>query len=209
MYNFKICGITNNEIAQLLDNLKCDMIGFCCVETSPRYINAKQAHDIAKNLKFSKSVILYQNEKIEKVISDLKNYKFDYVQFHGDECENYIQKVKQNIDIGVIKSISVSTKNCLNKIKIYDGIVDILLFDTKLTGNLNNGGHGVNFDWSLVYNVNTKSAKMIAGGLNIFNIENCKDKSNINFFDLSSGVEKTKGIKDKSLIEELFYKYKV
>lgn len=208
MFNFKICGVTNMEIANLLDNNKCDMVGFCCVESSPRHINAYDAYVISKSLEYSKSVILYQNEKLETVVSDLQKYPFDYVQLHGDESVEYIKSLKNSVNIKVIKAISVEDKDSLKVLKDYDGVADILLFDTKINSGSNNGGHGVNFDWSLVYNIDTNSTKMIAGGLNINNIDKCYESSNINFFDLSSGVEKTKGIKDKNMIENLLLKYK-
>ena len=74
-----------------------------------------------------------------------------------------------------------------------------MLFDTKTKEH---GGSGQVFDWSLMKNYNTKLPYFLSGGLNIGNIL-AATALNCNYFDLSSGIELQKGVKDRKKIAEI------
>ena len=46
----KICGITNSEQAQAIASLGAQALGFICVASSPRYVEAAQIKEIVKGL---------------------------------------------------------------------------------------------------------------------------------------------------------------
>ena len=72
--------------------------------------------------------------------------------------------------------------------------VDYWLFDT-FDKNLH-GGTGRTFDWSLLSDISNRDKIIISGGLSEDNIIDAIKKTEANFFDICSGVEKSPGIKD-------------
>ena len=78
----------------------------------------------------------------------------------------------------------------------------MILFDSKTSLGIS-GGTGTSFDWNLLKNLKLKKKWMLAGGLNINNIENALSITKAPVIDVSSGVEKKKGIKCEKKIKNL------
>ena len=120
----KICGIKNiNTLKCCIEN-KIDFFGLLFFKNSPRNIEVKQA---LKLLNYSKnkptsSVGVFVNEKIDDLNSLLKILKINYIQLHGNENNDYINSIKKNNKIKVIKSISIKNENDLKKISTYKNI---------------------------------------------------------------------------------------
>ena len=111
------------------------------------------------------------------------------------------------MDVKIIKSISISDKNDLNKINKYES-VDYFLFDYKpLKGELP-GGNSKSFDWNILKNLKTKKQWFLSGGINTNNIKQIIKDVNPYGVDLSSGVEKELGIKDNHIINNFIGKLK-
>ena len=58
------------------------------------------------------------------------------------------------------------------------------------------GGTGRTFDWSLLSDISNRDKIIISGGLSEDNIIDAAKKTEANFFDICSGVEKSPGRKD-------------
>ena len=107
----------------------------------------------------------------------------------------------------IIKSISISNKNDLNKINKYKS-VDYFLFDYKPMKNELPGGNAKSFDWNILKNLKTDKPWFLSGGININNIQQILNDINPFGIDLSSGVEKELGIKDNHIINNFIEKLK-
>ena len=70
------------------------------------------------------------------------------------------------------------------------------------------GGTGITFNWDIISEISLKKNFFLSGGLNIDNIERAILMKKTNYFDVSSGVENSEGIKDKRLITEFINKAK-
>ena len=196
----KICGITNKNIANKAIEYGADAIGFVFAK-SKREINVDEALDIIKSLK--KDVLkigVFVNSPINLVNEYVESLKLDIVQLHGDESPEYCKKIKAN----VIKAISIKEKNDVKKVYDYKNLYGYL-FDRK--GEVYKGGEGKTFNWSFLDPLNEDIRKklILAGGLNINNIEKAIYDVKPFMIDVSSGVEKN-GIKDESLIKEFIEK---
>ena len=202
----KICGIKNTDTLLCCENNKIKFFGMIFYPKSPRNISFKNAsilQKISKSLNIN-GVGVFVNKNINELEEIIENLKLRFVQLHGSEDEEYIKVIKK-IDVKIIKSISVSDKNDLNKIHKYKS-VDYFLFDYKPLKNELPGGNSKTFDWSILKNLNTDKPWFLSGGINTSNIQQILKEVNPLGIDLSSGVEKELGIKDNDIINKFIGK---
>jgi len=65
------------------------------------------------------------------------------------------------------------------------------------------GGTGKTFNWLNLKNIKNKSRIILSGGLNEANIMKAINETNIEFFDICSGVEESPGIKNIKKLETI------
>ena len=89
------------------------------------------------------------------------------------------------------------------KVKEISEYVDVLLLDTKIGDKI--GGTGKTHDWAIDLKIKDITDKpiMLSGGINIENIAKAVEKVKPNAIDVSSGVEKSPGIKDKDKVKKI------
>ena len=136
-----------------------------------------------------------------------KKIKPDYIQLHGNEDPNRCMDIKKKFNIPIIKGVNVKNKlNLMQSTSDFEDICDILLLDAP--SEALPGGNGKKFDWDILKDFKSKKKWMLAGGLNIENIEKAIDITKAPAIDISSGLEIRKGIKDPKLIEDFIIKCK-
>ena len=202
----KICGIQNKDTLLCCEKNKVNFFGMIFYKKSPRNIsfeNASILQKISEDLNIN-GVGVFVNKDIDELEEIIKNLKLKFIQLHGSEDEQYIKTIKK-MDVKIIKSVSISNKDDLNKIDKYKS-VDYFLFDYKpLKGDLP-GGNSKSFDWNILKNLETKKQWFLSGGINTNNIKQIIDDINPFGVDLSSGVEKELGIKDNHIINNFIGK---
>ena len=202
---FKICGLKEKDSLICCEANKVDFFGLVFYEKSPRNINhnkAKQLVEFSKNLSI-KPVGVFVNHKISDLKNIIRLLNLKYIQLHGEENQSYINEIKKEFKLKIIKKISIKNQSDLNKINDIENI-DFLLFDYKPKSNELPGGNSKSFDWSLLKGVTIKLPWFISGGINESNIKNIQKTINPNGIDLSSGVERSLGIKSNKKINNLF-----
>jgi len=204
----KICGIKDKDTLLCCERNKVNFFGMIFYKKSPRNILFKDANilqNISVNLNIN-GVGVFVNNNIKELEEIIKNLKLQYVQLHGAEDEEYIKTLKK-IDIKIIKSISISNKNDLNKINKYKS-ADYFLFDYKPLQSELPGGNAKSFDWNILKYLETDKPWFLSGGINMNNIDQITNDINPFGVDLSSGVEKELGIKDNRIINNFIGKLK-
>ena len=202
---FKICGLKERDSLICCEANKVDFFGLVFYEKSPRNINhnkAKQLVEFSKNLSI-KPVGVFVNHKISDLKNIIRLLNLKYIQLHGEENQSYINEIKKEFKLKIIKKISIKNQSDLNKINDIENI-DYLLFDYKPKSNELPGGNSKSFDWSLLKKVTIKLPWFVSGGINESNIKNIQKTINPNGIDLSSGVERSLGIKSNKKINNLF-----
>ena len=202
---FKICGLREKESLICCEANKVDFFGLVFYEKSPRNINhnkAKQLVEFSKNLSI-KPVGVFVNHKISDLKNIIRLLNLKYIQLHGEENQSYINEIKKEFKLKIIKKISIKNQSDLNKINDIENI-DYLLFDYKPKSNELPGGNSKSFDWSLLKKVTIKLPWFVSGGINESNIKNIQKTINPNGIDLSSGVERSLGMKSNEKINNLF-----
>jgi phosphoribosylanthranilate isomerase len=184
MMRVKICGITNLKDAINAIDAGADALGFVFYEKSSRYIDPKDAKKIIKQLPpFVQTVGLFVNIYPPQIDFISKLSGVDIAQIHFEVDDRFINSLQTKH----LKVVRVKTKKDLLLYKDDYRIVDAFVESY--------GGEGkrLNLDWFKDIDC---SKIILAGGLPTTNLKEIK---NFNFYsvDVSSGVEISKGIKDK------------
>ncbi len=207
-FEIKICGINDEISMNAAINCKANYIGLVFYQNSPRNVSFNLCKKLLKlRNTVSKIVALTVNPKDDFLIEIKNKVKPDYIQLHGNEKPNRCMDIKKNLNIPIIKGISV--KNKLNLMQLttdFEDICDILLLDAP--SETLPGGNGKKFDWNILNNYKSTKKWMLAGGLNIENIKKAVDITKAPAIDISSGLEVVKGVKDPELIENFMMKCK-
>ena len=122
------------------------------------------------------------------------------------ENNDYIDNIKSDFSIKIIKNIAIESPNDFNKIKKYKN-TDFFLFDYKPAKNELPGGNSKVFSWNLLKDISISKPWFISGGINIKNINTIKKFSFPYGIDISSGVEEGIGIKSNTKIKALMDSY--
>lgn len=190
----KICGITRPQDAIAAAASGADAIGLVFYPGSPRFIDTDTAAAIDSVLPpFINKVGLFVNQDEGEISSILKNVSLDYLQFHGEESPEECMRY----DKPYIKSIRMEDKvNLTSEVERYSR-ASCLLLDAHVEGMA--GGTGKTFDWTNIPASLTKPF-ILAGGLTPGNVRTAISQVKPYGVDVSSGVEKSKGIKDPDKI---------
>ena len=205
-FEIKICGINDKLSMDAAIESKADYIGLVFYDKSPRNLSLGDAKQLLKNRNQHSKIVALTVNSDDDFIKDIEqNIKPDYFQLHGNETPLRCKEIKVKFEIPIIKGIGI--KNKLDLIKAnqdYENLCDILLLDSP--SSILPGGNGEIFNWNIIKNCEPSKKWMLAGGLNINNIEKAVKISNPPAIDISSGVEISKGIKDPEMIKNFITK---
>ncbi|WP_423407058.1 phosphoribosylanthranilate isomerase [Heyndrickxia sp. MSNUG] len=196
----KICGIKSQEAAKFAVEHGADAIGFVFAK-SKRQIPVMDAKEIINELPASVwKVGVFVNEDAETIVQTAKTAGLTHIQLHGEEqMEAY-----ENIDLPIIRSVSVSPGEELTRVKKLKA--NFVLLDSP--PEKFHGGNGMSFNWNLAEGIGAFQQNVIlAGGLNGDNVQAAISKIQPFMVDVSSGVE-TDGQKDLSKIKDFINKAK-
>ena len=85
----------------------------------------------------------------------------------------------------------------------YASVADRILFDARAPKEATRpGGLGAVFDWRLLEKLDLELPFMVSGGLNASNIAEAVRVTRTGGVDVSSGVERSPGVKDPEMIRE-------
>ncbi len=193
MTKVKICGLQEQEHVKTAVHAGADAIGFVFAP-SKRRVSIEQAQQLAKHVPQGVLKIgVFVNPTSAELKEAVERVPLDYVQYHGEETPAFIQEQ----GYPAIKALSIREKEDVQAAADYQ--VDYYLFDAP--GTEFKGGSGHTFDWTLLEQVGIPKEKLLlAGGLNVDNIEAAITDVGPFMVDGSSGVE-TDGSKDSTKIQ--------
>ena len=180
----KICGITNLEDALDAIAAGADALGFVFYEKSPRYINQFEAKKIVDQIPpFIQTVGLFVNENSTFINQVCTNAKMQLAQIIDDD---------HYTDLTILNYKHIKVVRAQSKEDILNNQNEYVLVDAFVESF---GGEGKRVALEWFEDVDC-SKIVIAGGLNESNLSELKGYG---FFgvDVSSGVEASKGKKDK------------
>jgi phosphoribosylanthranilate isomerase len=121
----------------------------------------------------------------------------DLLQLHGVESTDRVEALRQTFGLPVMKALPIAVKGDLDRIARYAGVADRLLFDARAPREATRpGGLGNTFDWRILENVQPGLPFMLSGGLDAGNVGEALRITRASGIDVSSGVERSPGVKD-------------
>ena len=171
-----------------VEALGIDMMGFIFWPKSKRYVSEKPTYLPTK----CKRVGVFVDEDIETVRRIANTNALDFIQLHGKESPEYIQRLGE---WKVIKAFNIATADDLSQTKPYEGLVDYFLFDTK---GKSVGGNGEKFDWSVLSAYDESTPFLLSGGIGPDDAERVSAFHHPKCIgiDLNSRFEIASGLKD-------------
>lgn len=195
----KICGITRLEDAIDAAREGADFLGFIFVRSSPRYIAPSAAREIilgvrALDIPHPRFVGVFVDAPSVEIASIVAETGIDLVQLHGEESVEHCISVP----LPAIKAFRV--KEMLPATDDY-AATEWIMFDAHADNA--HGGTGKRFDWSLLRD-RPKRKFFLAGGLDPDNVGEAIRDVNPDGIDVSSGIEDSPGVKNRSKLKLLF-----
>ena len=186
----KICGITRPEDAEKALALGADTIGCVFHAASARHVTEAVARDIQLAVGDAGTLVgLFVDPTVDHVQAVLDRVELNVLQFHGEESRAFCEQFGRPYLKAVAMSADVDLSAISQKYRSARG----LLLDSAHGGQF--GGTGHRFDWGCVKG-GLEHRVMLAGGLNADNVGDAIRQVRPAAVDVSSGVERDKGIKD-------------
>jgi len=193
----KICGITRVADAEAAVEAGAGAIGFVFWPESPRFIDPYRARAIASTLPpFVTAVGLFVNQPLQYVKAVASLVRLGAVQLHGDETPEYAAAVSSP----VIKAVPFSPAEDV-RVGAWPASTTLLL---DAHDPVKRGGTGRTIDWTGAAAVAAQRRILLAGGLTPDNVREAVAQVRPFGIDVSSGVERTPGVKDHPRMRALF-----
>lgn len=206
----KICGITNKNDLYTAVSAGADAVGFVVeVESSTRNLSISKAHTLIKHVPlFVSSVVVTVPKNLEAFREQCNKLIPNIFQIHGEKNPFDFKVVKEEFpNLFLIRAIRADPLNAEDKAFEALKNFDAILLDSYVKGK--HGGTGLVHNWKLsrrIKKIIHPSPLILAGGLTPENVSNAIDYVEPYAVDVSSGVEKKPGIKDREKINS-FIKY--
>jgi len=188
----KICGISDSKTLEYLTKHSNppQYIGFIVnYPKSKRFVQHNRLKELLKVDKKDSKYVAVLVQPDENILEEIKDLPFDYYQIY-DCTPSVVKSIKEKYNKKIIIAITIKNQNDVVKYLEYNGLADIMLFDSK--------GYekSLSFDHQLIKNLKINKELMLAGNIQIEdNLENYKEIADI--IDISGGLE-TSGLKDIS-----------
>ena len=195
----KICGLTEKNQVKTCLEYGASMCGFILFyPKSHRNLSLQKASELTA-VKNSKSNVAVMVEPSKSNLEKIKDLNFQYYQIYGNQDPAEINEIKKKNNVKIIKALTIETGKDVLKYKKYEAVSDIILFDSI------GREKSLSFDHSLLQNVPKNVIKMIAGNIQVQDLEKISKIADI--VDVSGAVE-TEKKKDLTKIKEFLLKIK-
>ena len=189
----KICGLTEPDNALACAKLRPDALGLVFYEKSPRHVTMDQAARITQGLpRHILPIGVFVDNSLEDILEKVKRCALKGVQLHGKEPPDLVEQLKKE-HLFVIKALFAAKEPYLSRAKEYSTASALLVEYGK---GILPGGNAESWNYELSCRIDMKSPIIIAGGLSPDNVTKAVKTVRPFGVDVSSGVEKSPGMKD-------------
>ncbi|TFV89780.1 phosphoribosylanthranilate isomerase [Oxalobacteraceae bacterium OM1] len=202
----KICGLSKPEDIAAAVEAGADAVGLVFYAKSPRYVTPEQAAALTAQLPpYVTPVGLFVNAAPEEVADIARQAGIGLLQFHGDESPEACGAAAEATRLPFTRAVRIgpdfAPADLLEfefRYRAASGLFRGLILDALVDGY---GGGGKVFDWSLIPK-ELAPRVVLSGGLSAQNAAEAIRLVRPYAVDVSSGVERAKGIKEPVKIRE-------
>lgn len=184
----KVCGMREEQNISDLEKLDIDWMGMIFWSGSKRYVSRPPSR-LPQRVK---KVGVFVDASLDDIRQHVSDYQLDIIQLHGHETPAFLEALKP---LTLIKAFNIADTSDLQNTKVYEGIADYFLFDTK--GKIV-GGNGEKFDWTVLTAYEGATPFLLSGGIGPGDAQKVKQFHHQKCIgiDLNSRFESAPGLKD-------------
>lgn len=196
----KICGLTDREDVRLACALGASYVGFVFARGSARQVGMDRGADLAAAVAPGVSRVgVFIDENYAEISRAVAAAKLDFAQVHRRLRAEDLERIP--VPVWAVARVADQTAqvpppDLLARCKA-------ILFDTA--GDRPGGGTGRPFDWRVSAGRDLSVPLFLAGGLAPDNVGDAIARVRPAGVDVSSGVEREPGIKDRGKMERFFH----
>ena len=192
----KICGINDPLAFDAALDAGADWLGFNFFPPSPRHVTPARAAELsARSPGGPPRVGLFVDPTPAAIATVLDTMRLDALQVYGVLD---LASLRARFSLPVWHAVGIQTACDL---PTTSGGADRLLVEAKAPLEATRpGGNALRFDWSIMRGWTPPVAWTLAGGLTPDNVAEAIRVTGAAAVDVSSGVERTRGVKDPDLI---------
>jgi len=196
MTQVKICGINDPEAFDTAIAAGADWVGFAFFPPSPRYVTPDQAAVLsARSPGGPARVGLFVDPTESVIAAALDVVRLDILQIYGDVD---LVALRSRFGLPLWRAVGIASATDLPRTS---GQADRLLLEAKPPRDATRpGGNALSFDWTLLRGWHAPAPWILAGGLTVDNVAEAIRVTGAQAVDVSSGVERIRGVKDPALI---------
>lgn len=194
----KICGITRPEDARAAAQAGADALGVVFHAPSRRAVDVARLPEIMADVPESvQRVALFVDPPRELVERVCATGCIDWLQFHGEEDAAFCASFERPY----LKALSMRQGIDVERLAREHEAAELLLLDAF--DEKEPGGTGKTFDWSRTRSLpdSIRGKLVLAGGLTPVNVATAVAEVDPFGVDVSTGVERSPGIKDADKIK--------
>ena len=204
--HIKICGLRRAADTDAVNRYRPDYAGFVFAK-SPRRVDRETARVLKARLAADIPVLgVFVNSPADKVAALANAGIIDGIQLHGDEDEQYLQSLRQQTRVPLVKAVRLRADSAAELARCTP-YADYILLDVFQPGVY--GGTGRQIEAALLQDLRIDKPFFLAGGLTGDNVEESIRKvlalphlrDRLYGVDVSGGVE-TDGQKDEGKIRK-------
>ena len=194
----KICGLTDPTNAVNCVRAGADAIGLVFFEKSPRNVSLEQAARIARAL--PPDIItcgVFVNASFDFIMKVRQECGIKAAQLHGTESPELVGRLVEE-GLIVVKALFAAREPLLTDASKFPRTSAFLVEYGK---GIFPGGNAETWDYTVSSGLKTEKPVLLAGGLSLRNVQEAVKLARPWGLDVSSGVEKSPGVKDVQKVE--------
>ncbi len=196
MTEVKICGVNSAEAFDAAVEAGADWVGFVFVPASPRAVAPARAAALSGRVQGGPGRVgLFVEPSDEALQAALDAVGLDALQIYA--APDRAAAIGARFGVPVWLAVGVAGAADLPS----NAVTERLLLDAKAPpGAVLPGGNAHPFDWAMLRGWHAPAPWLLAGGLTPANVAAAIRSSGAPGVDVSSGVERARGVKDPALI---------
>jgi phosphoribosylanthranilate isomerase len=197
MTTLKICGLTQTEHVLRCVELGVEYVGFVAFPPSPRHVTPEKFFALNALVSPHTQSVLVTVDATAELLDEYRLSHNIILQCHGAESPARLHELKTRYGCTIIKALSDPTQAAA-----YVDSADMILLDAAPAAGELPGGNARSLDWGSLSRFSPALPWFLSGGLTSQNIAQAIRITGATMIDVSSGVERIRGVKDSILIKE-------